>query len=53
MRYQKEWDNWKIGAGYAYEGFTDELANNGGGGVFFQGFKRDFEGMGGHGVHHS
>ena len=33
LRYQKEWDNWKVGAGYAYEDFTDELANNGGGGV--------------------
>ena len=43
MRYQKEWDNWKIGAGYAYEDFTDELVNNGGGGVFYQGFKRDFK----------
>ena len=43
LRYQKEWDNWKIGAGYAYEGFTDELVNNGGGGVFFQGFKRDLK----------
>ena len=43
MRFQKEWDNWKVGAGYAYEGFTDELVNNGGGGVFFQSFKRDFK----------
>ena len=41
LRYQKEWDNWKVGAGYAYEDFTDELVNNGGGGVFNQGFKRD------------
>ena len=40
LRYQKEWDNWKVGAGYAYEDFTDELANNGGGGVPHQGFKR-------------
>jgi hypothetical protein len=40
VRYQKEWDNWKVGAGYAYEDFTDELVQNGGGGVFFQGFKR-------------
>jgi predicted porin len=31
VRYQKEWDNWKVGAGYAYEDFTDELVNNGGG----------------------
>lgn len=43
VRYQKEWDNWKVGAGYAYEDFTDELVNNGGGGVFFQGFKRDMK----------
>ena len=43
LRFQKEWDNWKIGAGYAYEDFTDELVNNGGGGVLFQGFKRDFK----------
>ena len=43
LRYQKEWDNWKIGAGYAYEGFTDELVNNGGGGVFNQGYKRDLK----------
>ena len=43
LRYQKEWDNWKIGAGYAYEGFTDELVNNGGGGVFHQGYKRDLK----------
>lgn len=40
LRYQREWDNWKIGAGYAFEDFTDELVNNGGGGVPFQGFKR-------------
>ena len=40
LRFQKEWDNWKIGAGYAYEDFTDELVNNGGGGVPNQGFKR-------------
>jgi predicted porin len=43
LRYQKEWDNWKIGAGYAYEKFTDEAFNGGGGGVFFQNFKRDME----------
>jgi hypothetical protein len=24
LRYNKEWDNWKIGAGYAYENPTDE-----------------------------
>ena len=40
LRFQKEWDNWKIGAGYAYEDFTDELVNNGGGGVPNQGFSR-------------
>jgi hypothetical protein len=43
LRYQKEWDNWKVGAGYAYEDFTDELVQNGGGGVFFQSFKRDLK----------
>jgi len=43
LRFQKEWDNWKIGAGYAYEDFTDELVNNGGGGVPNQGFKRDMK----------
>jgi predicted porin len=43
LRYNKEWDNWKIGAGYAYEDFTDELVNAGGGGVFLQGFKRDMK----------
>ena len=43
LRYQKEWDNWKIGAGYAYEDFRDELVNNGGGGVFFQSYKRDIK----------
>src|SRR4029079_8471456 len=40
LRFQKEWDNWKIGAGYAYEDFTDELGTSGGGGVPFQDFKR-------------
>ena len=43
LRYQKEWGNWKIGAGYAYEDFTDELVNNGGGGVPHQGYKRDMK----------
>jgi predicted porin len=43
LRFQKEWDNWKIGAGYAYEEFSDELFNAGGGGVFFQSFKRDMK----------
>ena len=52
LRFQKEWDNWKIGAGYAYEDFTDELVNNGGGGVFFQGFKRDMKEWAGIGVDH-
>jgi hypothetical protein len=40
LRFTKETDNWKIGAGYAYEDFTDELVNAGGGGVPFQGFNR-------------
>ena len=52
LRFQKEWDNWKIGAGYAYEDFTDELVNAGGGGVPNQGFKRHLQGMGGHGLDH-
>jgi predicted porin len=43
LRFQKEWDNWKIGAGYAYEDFRDELVNAGGGGVPFQSFKRDIK----------
>ena len=51
LRYQKEWDNWKIGAGYAYEGFTDELVNNGGGGVFNQGYKRDLKEWAGSAYH--
>ena len=40
LRFQKDWENWKIGAGYAYEDFTDELVNAGGGGVPNQGFSR-------------
>ncbi len=43
LRYNKEFENWKIGAGYAYEDFRDELVNAGGGGVPFQSFKRDFK----------
>jgi predicted porin len=43
LRFQKEWDNWKIGAGYAYEDFRDELVNAGGGGVFHQSYKRDIK----------
>jgi hypothetical protein len=43
LRFQKDWTNWKIGAGYAYENFTDEDFNGGGGGVPFQLFKRDME----------
>ena len=41
-RYKKEWgENWKVGAGIAYEEFTDELVQNGAGGQPFQGFRRD------------
>jgi predicted porin len=40
LRFQKDWDKWRIGAGYAYEDFTDELVNNGGGGVPFQDYQR-------------
>ncbi len=43
LRYTKDGDKWKIGAGYAYENFTDEGFNAEGGGVPFQGFKRDME----------
>jgi predicted porin len=40
-RYKKDFDNWKLGAGVAYEQFTDEQVQNGGGGVPFQDFRRD------------
>ncbi|MGB3020526.1 MAG: hypothetical protein WBB50_00195 [Methyloceanibacter sp.] len=41
-RYQAHWgENWKVGAGIAYEGITDELTSSGGGGVPNQHFKRD------------
>jgi predicted porin len=43
LRFQKEWSNFKVGAGYAYEKFTDEAFNGGGGGVPFQSFKRDMD----------
>ncbi len=52
LRFQKEWDNWKIGAGYAYEDFTDELVNNGGGGVFLPGLQARHKGMGRFRLHH-
>ena len=52
LRFQKEWDNWKIGAGYAYEGFTDELVNNGGGGVSLPRLQARPQGMGGDGLDH-
>jgi hypothetical protein len=47
LRFTKETENWKFGAGYAYEDFRDELVNNGGGGVPFQDYKRDFKEWGG------
>ena len=36
----------EVGAGYAYEGFTDELVNNGGGGVFNPGEPTRPQGIG-------
>ena len=42
LRYNSEWGkNWKVGAGIAYEDFTDERVNAGGGGL--AGFKRDIK----------
>jgi len=44
LRYTADWGKtWKIAAGVAYEDFTDEGFNNGGGGVPFQGFRRDMK----------
>jgi len=40
-RFKKDWDTWKVGAGVAYEQFTDEQVQNGAGGVPFQDFRRD------------
>ncbi len=40
LRFQKDWEKWKVGAGYAYEDFTDEQFNAAGGGVPNQSFKR-------------
>lgn len=40
-RYKGEWDNWKIGGGVAFEDFTDERVNAGGGGL--ANFKRDIQ----------
>jgi hypothetical protein len=40
-RYVNDFDNWKLGAGVAYEQFTDELVQNGAGGEPFQGYRRD------------
>jgi hypothetical protein len=43
-RYTADWGkNWKVGAGVAYEDFTDEGFNASGGGVPFQGFRRDMK----------
>ncbi len=42
LRYNKEWDNWKIGAGYAYEKFPDETFS-GGFGVPLVSTRRDQE----------
>jgi predicted porin len=40
-RFKKDWDTWRVGAGVAYEQFTDEQVQNGAGGVPFQDFRRD------------
>ena len=47
LRYKGDWDNWKIGAGVAYEDFRDERVNQAGGGL--AGFKRDLQEWGGSG----
>ncbi len=44
-RYKGEWDNWKLGAGVAYENFSDERVNNAGGGI--AGFQQDLHEWGG------
>ena len=42
LRYNAEWGkNWKVGAGIAYEDFSDERVNAGGGGL--AGFARDIK----------
>ena len=40
VRYRRDWENWSVGMGYAYEDFTDEGFNDGGGGVPFQSNRR-------------
>src|SRR5207244_2586556 len=45
LRYKDESDIWKIGLGVAYENFTDERVNNGGGGL--AGFRQDLHEWGG------
>jgi predicted porin len=43
-RYTADWGkDWKVGAGIAYEQFSDEGFNTSGGGVPFQGFQRDMK----------
>jgi predicted porin len=46
-RYKEDWQVWKVGAGVAFEKFTDELVNNGGGGAPFQGWRQDLDEWGG------
>lgn len=44
-RYKGEWDNWRLGGGVAYENFSDERVNNGGGGL--ANFKQNLHEWGG------
>ena len=48
VRYRRDWENWSVGMGYAYEDFTDEGFNAGGGGVPFQSNKRHMKEWAGH-----
>jgi predicted porin len=41
LRYKKDWQNFKVGAGVGYEDFTDERLQAGGGGL--ANFKRDIQ----------
>jgi predicted porin len=41
LRFKKEWDTWKVGAGAGYEKFSDERLQAGGGGLI--GFHRDID----------
>jgi len=46
-RYKEEWQVWKVGAGIAFEKFTDELVQNGGGGAPNQAWRQDLDEWGG------